>query len=199
MAAKYENEPQSLGEVIDRLDEAAQREQAVSLEVMMQAVGRRSFGPIVLLVGVIAMSPLSGIPTLPSLLGVLVVLVAGQLVIGRKRFWIPSGLLERSISSKKVEKGLNAVRPIGRFVDRFLKPRLTVFTKGIGSYVMAVFCVLVGATMPPLEVLPFLATSAGLVLTSFGLAIISQDGVLALFAMGGTSLIGFLAVKALLF
>ena len=161
---------------------------------MMEAIGRRSFGPIIAFLGLIAMSPLSGIPTLPSILGLIVVLVAGQLVLGRTYFWIPNRLLEHSISTDKLQKGLDALRPAGRFIDRLLKPRLIFLTQGAGAYVMAVLCLLVGLTMPPLEILPFLATTAGVALTAFDLAIIANDGLLALIAVAGTMGVAYLVV-----
>lgn len=189
--------PKGLEEMLDRLIEAADSGDSVTVESMMEAVGRRSFGPIVLLVGLVAMSPLSGIPTIPSILGIVVVLVAGQLLVGRKHFWIPKRLLRRSIPSDKFAKALKVLLPAGRFVDRFLRPRLTFLTRGGGAYLMAVLCVLVGATMPPLELLPFLATTAGAALTAYGLALIAHDGMLALVAIGATLGVGYLAVSAL--
>ena len=46
--------------------------------------------------------------------------------------------------------------------------------------------VAIGATMPPLEILPFLATTAGAALTMFGLALIARDGLMALIGMAFT-------------
>lgn len=192
---KSEKSADSLGSMIDRLIDVAQEEKSVSFESMMSAVGRRSFGPLVLMIGLIAMSPLSGIPTVPSILGGIVVLVAGQLALGRQHFWIPRRLLRREVSAGKLERGLRAVQPVGRTVDRFLKPRLTFLTRGVGAYVMALLCVVVGATMPPLEILPFLATSAGVALTAFGLSLTANDGLFGLIAIVSTLGVFYLVVS----
>jgi hypothetical protein len=52
---------------------------------------------------------------------------------------------------------------------------------------------MIGATMPPLELLPFAATIAGIALAAFGLAIVARDGVLVviavLFTVGSATLI----------
>lgn len=193
-----ESEPHNIEEVLDRLTESAEGEEQVSIGMMMEAVGRRSFGPVVLVVGLIAASPLSGIPTLPSILGIMVVLVAGQLLLGQKHFWLPKKVLKRSISSSKLRKGLDVVRPAGRFIDRFLRPRLCFMTRGSGTYVIALLCVVIGITMPPLEILPFLASIAGIALAFLGLALISHDGVLALIAIAVTGTGGYLAITQLL-
>lgn len=173
-------QPRNLTQVLDRLEESAEGEEKVTIDAMLDSVGRRSFGPLILVPGLIAMSPLSGIPTLPSILGVIVVLIAGQMLIGKEHFWLPQKALNRKIEKKAFTKGIRALRPVGRFVDRLLQPRLTFLTKNIGNKLVALVCIVVGATMPPLEILPFLATTAGAALTLFSLALIANDGLLAL-------------------
>ncbi|WP_269537649.1 exopolysaccharide biosynthesis protein [Cerasicoccus fimbriatus] len=176
---RYLTPPHDLSEMLDRLEYNGS-EDKVTIASMMDSVGRRGFGPLMLIPGLIAMSPLSGIPTLPSILGVMVVLIAGQLLIGKKVFWLPRKILDRSVDKEKFDKGIGAVRPVARFVDKLIGPRLTFLTQGPAVYATALICVVVGATMPPLEILPFLATTAGSVLTIFSLSLIARDGLLAL-------------------
>ena len=192
-------EPHDLEQLLDRLSEAgAEAEGKISLEEAVEAVGRRSFGPLLLLAGLIAASPLSGIPGLPTTVAVLVMMVGVQMLVGRKHFWLPRWVLERRISTKKFCKALSFMRPAARGVDRFLRPRLTVLTRGAGTYVIATICVLIAMTMPPLEILPFLATIAGIALTAFGLALIAHDGLLFIVALVATLGGGAVAVIQLL-
>ena len=192
------DQPRNLEQILDRLEESAEEQDRVTIDAMMEAVGRRSFGSLILVVGLIAMSPLSGIPTLPSILGIMVVLIAGQLLIGKKRFWLPQKILGRSISREKFCKGLKAVRPATRFIDRLIRPRLCFMTRSAGNYVIALICVVIGITMPPLEILPFLATTAGAALTIFGLALIARDGLLAIIGILATGGLATLAINQLL-
>lgn len=180
------------------LDEAAMEQDSISIGNMFDTVGRRSFGPLILCIGLIALSPLSGIPTVPSIMGVLVTLIAVQLLIGRDYFWLPKKLLDRRIPSDKARKGIKFLRRPSRLVDRIIRPRLTVFTHDVGAFVIAIICVVIGVTMPPLELLPFVASAAGAALTLFGLALISHDGVVALVAMAATVGLAVMAVQHLL-
>ncbi len=51
---------------------------------IVEAVGERSFGSILLLAGIITLTPLIGdIPGVPSIMGLIVFLIAIQLLIGR--------------------------------------------------------------------------------------------------------------------
>lgn len=188
------SEPHNLTQVLDRLEESAEGQDSVSIDAMLDSVGRRSFGPLILVPALIAMSPLSGIPTLPSILGVIVVLIAGQMLIGKKHFWLPQKALDRKIDEKAFTKGIKAIRPVGRFVDKLLRPRLTFLTGHVGDKVVALACILVGVTMPPLEILPFLATTAGAALTLFSLSLIAEDGLLALIGYIFVGGMGYLAV-----
>lgn len=53
-------------------------------------IGRRSFGPLLLMAGLIILAPVVGdIPGVPSIMGVFIVLVSVQLLIGQEHFWLP--------------------------------------------------------------------------------------------------------------
>lgn len=169
--------------MLDLLERGVGDSDCVSIGKMTEVVGRRSFGPLLLFAGIIAVSPLSGIPGMPTLLGCMVILIASQLLLQRDHFWLPRWILKRSVSRGKFEKAIRFFRPLARFVDRFLRPRLTPITHKPGNYLIALLCILIAATMPPLEVLPFAATTAGAALTTFGLSLIAHDGLLALIAL----------------
>lgn len=191
-AARQSPEPTDLEQVIDRLDESAQERQEVSVGDILDSVGRRSFGPVLVVVGLIAASPLSGIPGLPSTIGVIVLVLAFQLLFHRQQLWLPRWVLDRKVSKSKFDKAIKLSRGPARFVDRLLKPRLKALTHRAGFHVVAVLCIVVAATMPPLELLPFAATAAGVALTAFGLSLIAEDGLLALIAMVLTvGIVGF--------
>jgi hypothetical protein len=117
---------------------------------------------------------------------VLVLLIAVQLLIRRDHFWMPQWLLKRSVARKKIDKALKWLTPPARFIDRFLRPRLTYLVQDAGTYVVAVVCVAVAATMPAMELVPFSATIAGAALAMLGLALVADDGVLAIVAFALT-------------
>lgn len=173
-------EIRDIEDLLDRLTSASEGRERISVDFVLKTAGRRSFGSLLLLAGIILVSPLSGIPTVPTTIGVIVLLLTGQLLLGRSEFWMPRFLLRRSIARTRLDTGLRAVRPVARFVDRLLRPRLSFVTDGPGVYAIAAFCLLVAAVTPFLEILPFAASGAGAGLSFFGLALISHDGALAI-------------------
>lgn len=183
-----DQELRSLEQLLDRVGEAARDSDRVSLDKILGVVGRRSFGPFLLVAGLITLMPLIGdIPGVPTTMAVFVLLVAGQLLFRREHFWLPRWMLKRSVPRNKLCKALKWLRAPARFVDRLLQPRLKVFTRHTATYVIAIVCVGIAAVMPVMEVIPFSANLAGAALTAFGLSLIAQDGLLALLAFGFTA------------
>lgn len=182
---KQNGELTNLEQLLDRIDKDAVEGNRVSVDAILDAVGRRSFGPLLLVAGLITLTPVIGdIPGVPTFMGVIVLLTAVQLLLRRDHFWLPHWILDRTLPRSKLCKMLKWLRPPARFLDRLTRPRLTIFARGIGSYVIAIACIIVALTMPATEVVLFSANVVGLVLTLFGLALIARDGLLALLALG---------------
>lgn len=179
-----QRDPADIGELLDRIEAGADERSHVSIGEMMDSVGRRTFGPVVLLVGLILVTPLSGVPGIPTLMGLLTLLTLGQILIGRKHFWLPRWLVQRQVPRQKLVQGLEIMRPPARSIDRLIRPRLTLLVRGPGLYAMALICMVISVAMPATELVPFSASIAGLALMTFGLAMISKDGLLALIAWG---------------
>lgn len=192
-------EPTNLEQLLDRIGEAAEAGERVSLDAVLHLVGDRSFGVLLLAAGLITLAPLLGdIPGMPTLMGVFVGLIAVQLLLRREHFWLPRWLLRRSVDPDKLRKALKWMRPPARFIDRLLRPRLTILTRSAAVHVIAAVCILVAAVMPMMEVVPFSANVAGGVFAAFGLSMIARDGLLALLALAIVAAAGGVALYALL-
>jgi hypothetical protein len=175
--------PQNLESLLQRLEQAGEADQPVTIERMLQATDERSFGALLLVPGLLVFSPLSGIPGLPSVFAVMVSLIAIQLLIGRKHFWLPKWLLRRSASRSKYDKAIAFLHRIAGFVDRLLKRRLTFLTNGLANRLNAVLCLAIAATMPPLELIPFGNSTAGAALSVLGLGMMARDGAMIVAAL----------------
>lgn len=179
----HSREPQNLEQLLDRIAEAAQGEEQVSLDMILDEVGRRSFGPLLLVAGLVTVAPLVGdIPGVPTLMALLVLLTATQVLFRHDHIWLPKWMLRRSIEREKLEKALGWLRRPACFVDRLLRPRLTPLANHAGAYAIAVICTLIALATPLTEVIPFSANAVGAVLVIFGLSLIARDGLLALVA-----------------
>lgn len=184
VSSNDDREPADLEELLDRVAAIARERERVSFGDVLDSVGRRSFGPLLLLTGLIILAPLIGdIPGVPTVVGLVVLLISAQLLLRRDHFWLPEWMLNRSIAAEKLCKAVGWLQRPASFVDRLLKPRLTHLVEGPWVYLMALVSALIALATPVMEIVPFSANGAGAVLTAFGLALIAHDGLMALLAL----------------
>lgn len=160
----------------------------VSVGDIIHVVGDRSFAPLLMLVGMLLVSPLSGVPTFPSMVAGIVLLVTLQMLFGRRHFWLPARLLNVRVPCDKLNTALRWLQPPARFVDRITKPRLTVLVRGPSIYIIALICLGIACLLPVMELILFSSSVAGAVLMMFGVALVSRDGLLALLGYGATAI-----------
>jgi hypothetical protein len=172
-------EPESLTDVLDAIADLADEKDAVSIQDVREQIGERSFGPFLLVPALIEISPIGGIPGLPTVLAVIIGLFAVQIVFGRKHLWLPQFFERRTISSQKLGKAMKTLRPAARLTDRLFKPRLKWLTKPPWLQGMAALCIALCFTVPPLELVPFASTAPMGTIALFGLSLTARDGLIA--------------------
>jgi len=184
------DDARNLEDLLARLVRAGSGDR-VSVADALGVAGERSFGPLLAIGGLVGATPLGVIPTLPSVLALMLGLVAAQLFVGMPRVWLPRFLLSCSINRGRLAAAVDRIRPAVRRIDRTLRPRLSFLTQGMFARLIGLACLLLVVAVPPLELLPFMATGPLLALAAFGLAIFLRDGVLALAAIAitGASLV----------
>lgn len=175
---------QGLGDVLDRIRVVASTRERVSIADAVEQLGQRSFAPLLLVAGLIILAPIIGdVPGVPVLMGLVVILVCGQLVVGRDRVWLPDWLLRRAVNGDKVEKVVSWLHKPAAFVDRWTRCRYTRLLRQGGTSVIAIACILIAAATPMMELVPFSANIAGIAITAFAVALIAGDGLVALGAI----------------
>lgn len=189
----------TLTQLIEKIAEVIEQRERISLDEVLDSIGTRSLGPLLLVAGLITLAPVIGdIPGVPTIMAILVLLIAGQLLFQREHLWLPKWLLNRSVSRQKMQKVLGWSRKPARFVDRYIHSRMPRLVEGKGQYLVALVCIVIALAMPLMEVIPFSANFAGLALAAFGLALIARDGALALVALAVVGLLfGFMVFQLL--
>ncbi|MEL7111047.1 MAG: exopolysaccharide biosynthesis protein [Pseudomonadota bacterium] len=162
--------------------------ETVTVGDLLNAVGRRSYGPVLLLLGFIAISPLTIIPGANFLVAFITLIFTIQMVFGRQYPWIPKKALEFSFQRKHLIMGVAAADKYVAQVDRFLKPRLTFLTQTPFAQLVALACAAAALITFPLGFVPFGPFVPSLAILLFGLAITARDGFVILLA--GASLVG---------
>jgi len=179
---------QDLETLVDQLSEAAEGNgPKVSIGDVVDKVGRRSFGPLLLLGGLLGMSPLGLIPTAPSIIAAVTLTVSVQLIVGRQTVWIPRFLRKVSVKSERLARAAQFARRPARIMGRVVRPRLPVVTRPPADRLAAVGCALAALATPPLELVPFAGLAPAFAVAAFGLSLIARDGVVSLIAFASTA------------
>jgi len=154
----------------------------VTVADLLNAVGRRSYGPVLLLLGFIAISPLTIIPGANVLVALITLIFAVQMAFGRPYPWIPRKALEFSFPRKHLIAGVAMADKYVAQIDRFLKPRLTFLTQAPFAQLVALACVGAALVTLPLSFVPLGPVIPSLAVLLFGLAITARDGVVIILA-----------------
>ena len=168
-------EDTSLTHLLDGLDDVAQDDD-VSVSEVIEQFGDRAITPFMLILSILLISPVSGIPGVPTVSGAILILLAGQALVGRQSLWLPDFLKRRKISSGKLRKGTKWMRKPCAFLDRHAHERMKFLTKGPFRVLALVTIVGIALSWPLLEILPMVtSTGAAMVgLLTFGLFV--RDG-----------------------
>ena len=162
--------------------------ETVTVGDLLNAVGRRSYGPVLLLLGFIAISPLTIIPGANVLVALITLIFALQMAVGRHYPWIPRKALDFSFPRKHLIAGVAVADKYVAQIDRFLKPRLTFLTQAPFAQLVALACVGAALVTLPLSFVPLGPVIPSLAVLLFGLAITARDGFIIILA--GASLAG---------
>ena len=154
----------------------------VSVRDLLNAVGRRSYGPILLLLGFIAISPLTIVPGANWLVALLTLIIAVQILFGRPWPWIPRKAQDVSFPRNTLVRGVAISEKYARYIDRFLAPRLTFLTEPPFVQLVALVCIAAALITFPLGLIPFGPILPGLTILLFGLGLTARDGFVLIFA-----------------
>ncbi|MGY6634010.1 MAG: exopolysaccharide biosynthesis protein [Alkalilacustris sp.] len=190
-----EGDPPDLLEILDSLRDLPE-DGRVSVGDVLDQLGVRSFAPVLMLVSLLLVSPLSGIPGTPTVSALLLGLIVVQMLLGRDALWLPGFLRSVTVPAGRLRQALEFLRRPVRVVSPLLQPRLLVLTGRTGGFVVLLTCLAITLTMPVMELLPLAISIAGLAMACFAVGLMLRDGVMVL-AGYGVVLIAVMGLRSL--
>lgn len=193
-----EDGPHSVREVFARVISTADKP-TVSLGRILDAFGTRAYGPLLFLIGVVAVSPLSMIPGSMVLSGLLVAALMAQSLARRGPPWIPGRLRRIRIGTERMRRGMEKVLPWFERLERMVRPRLGPVVRPPLLHLCSLCAVMIGLTLVPLTIVPFGVVLPGLSLAVIGLGLMGADGLLVLIGIaisGGAFWAAYAALTA---
>ena len=186
--------PKNVCDILERLVEVGDRRDRVSIGDIVEAFGARSYGPMLLVPALIGISPVGGIPGVPTFLAITILLFAVQMTLGRQHLWLPGLLKDRSVEGEKLANAAEDMEGAGKFLDKLFHGRLEMFTGETAGRIAAVVVALLCLAVPPLELLPFAVALPMAVIAAFGIALTVRDGLLMLIGFLGSGVAFYILI-----
>lgn len=114
------NRPNRLSDIIRSIDSR----EDMTIGQLADSLGERAFGALMFIFAVPNALPMP--PGTSAILGLPLVILTWQVMVGRQSLWLPKLVRERRISKEMLERFVTKVTPIMARLERVLKPRLGV-------------------------------------------------------------------------
>ena len=165
MAAKHTSE------LLEQLVEKAP-DTPIDLEWLLGHLEKRSFGLIVLLLGLLVIIP--GVATIAILA---IFFPAVEMILGRSTPTFPRFLSKRPFDFQRFKRFTEKIKPVLRVIEKVSRPRLTLPHAVAGRLVGAtIFLLAISALWP----LPLASVVPGIVMVVIAIAYLQEDGLLLL-------------------
>jgi len=184
--APQRRRPRRLSEVFAQL--ARDAHGPISIGHIRDALGNRSFAPLLVLFAAFNLLPLP--PGTSAILGLPLIIVSAQMVYGAKQTWLPSALANRSLNADTFRSMMDWIIPRLIRIERVIRPRYWPFWRKQGDRVIGcialVLAIVVTLPIPLGNWLPAFATAL------LGLALSERDGLLLI--VGGAVCVAAMVV-----
>ncbi len=152
----------------------------VTVREIIDALDARSFGLAVLLFALPSVVPMP--PGVPTVVGIILLIVSVQMVFAREDLWLPGILSRRAFDRKSLVKAFEGLAPRLAFLERLMKPRLLFMTGRTGTVFIGVI-VLVMAVVLILPLPPGGNFPPALACAVLGMGLAQRDGLIVLIGL----------------
>jgi hypothetical protein len=148
----------------------------ITIEQLLEPLRRRAFGFLLLLLAIPNFIP---VPLgIGGIMGVLVVALGLEMLIGLEHPWIPGFLRRRTMSREGLLRFLDRIAPMTSRLEKICKPRLQRLTQRPFTFASGAIMILIGILLA--LPIPFTNYVFGGMLIAFAFALVERDGVLLL-------------------
>lgn len=164
---------QRLAQIIDGTE--AERLPFTDLARQLQS---RAWGGLLFIFAAINVLPLP--PGTSVFFAIPLMIVSGQMVLGRSSPWFPARLDRRGVKKTELQRLIAKIEGAEARIERVLKPRIGSLTSGPATRLIGLVCLLLAllAAIP----IPLFHVAPAAAILLFGLALIYRDGVLVIVA-----------------
>jgi hypothetical protein len=164
-------------QVLQRLT-VGRPEDKVTFGQMLDALGERSFGLLLIILALPNCIPFPGVPGVSFATGMAILYISIQLIFAREEPSLPGWVSRKSFTRSQLTRFIEKTAPLLRWLERPIRPRLSAMVAGPGERVIGLVALVHAITLAlpiPMGNLP-----QGVALILLALALIELDGLMAI-------------------
>jgi len=153
-------------------------EDKVTFGNMLDALGERSFGLLLILLALPNCIPFPGVPGVSFATGMAILYISIQLILARDEPSLPDWVSRKSFTRSQLSRFIRKTTPLLRWLEKPVRPRLPAMVAGPGERIIGVVGLIHAITLAlpiPMGNLP-----QGIALILLALALIELDGLMAI-------------------
>ena len=167
--------PARTSEVLREL--ASAESERVTFREILIGLRHRAFGFTLLVFALPCCLPMP--PGIPTVCGVALVLIALNLIIGRRRLWVPRAIAEKSIARADLKRIVDRALPYLQRLERICRPRIAIVTEPMGKRLIGLVVLLLGVLL--ILPIPFLGNMPpGVAAVIIAIGVSERDGLVVL-------------------
>lgn len=147
-----------------------------SVENFIKKFSRRGFGAMLLFPAVLVILPTGAIPGMPILVGLFVILVSIQMLMGHTSPWLPKRIRSITFARQNLSKLVETAEPYTKKIDRIFRPRWRFIFNPIIYRLIALSSLVLGFAIIAFGFIPFAVLLPGLALALIALGLAARDG-----------------------
>ena len=150
----------------------------VSFGQMLDALGERGFGLLLMLFAIPNLLPFPGVPGVSFVTGMAILFISLQLILTKNEPTFPDWVSRKSFSRAQLSKFIVKTNPLLRWLEKPIRPRLSPMVVGVGERMIGVVGVIHALTLALPIPMGNLPQAVALILLA--LALIELDGLMAI-------------------
>lgn len=175
------NDDWIISSLLEDLAALALAHDRLSVADLIETMGARGFGPLVVILSGFLILPLGMVPGMPGVVAVFLILIGGRMMTGETSLWVPARLQRVHFAGHLLAVSVARAQPVALWLRPFVAPRAAVLIDSpVMQRVVALIFMVTGAVIFVAGFIPGLPFVLSLHVLLLGIALSSRDGLIAL-------------------
>lgn len=167
--------------LLEDLSALAVARDKVGLGEIVDTLGARGFGPLLVVLAAFLILPVGMVPGMPGIVGLFLILIGSRMAVGSTQLWLPARLRRVNLPGRLLVASVARAQPAVLWMRPLVAPRLPFLVDShLMLRVIAIILMATGAVNILIGFVPGLPFLMSLHVLVLGIGLSSRDGVLGL-------------------